>query len=280
MFFCVGIGVMLATLFGSLLTKNMSADTMSQWGWRIPFIVGALLSIVVLYLRGQMNESHVYQQERDNRASTPERSESAKSHNDWSRAKIIRHSVGIFLYQAGTTLPYYIWTSFVAVFAITQRGMDPGAAFTASIGAQIINIVLVPVAGWLSDRIGRKPVTLFYYLATAALTIPLMAAITDNPWTLFMAQAIMLSISACIGGTQPAIIAERIPTRYRARVMGTAMPLAVALFGGTAPYLTSWCYSHDIGWMFNVYVITVCLISACVVASWRETKGIELSQVN
>lgn len=280
MFFCVGIGVMLATLFGSLLTKNMSAEVMGQWGWRIPFVVGALLSIVVLYLRKQMSESHVYEQEREQRTSTQGLADGGKTPQEWSRAKIVRHSIGIFFYQAGTTLPYYIWTSFAAVFAITQRGMDPSAAFTASIGAQLINIALVPVAGWISDRIGRKPVTLFYYLATAALTIPLMAAITNNPWTLFMAQAIMLSISACIGGTQPAIIAERIPTRYRARVMGTAMPLAVALFGGTAPYLSSWCYSQNIGWMFNIYVITVCLISACVVARWKETKGIELSQVN
>jgi len=275
MFFCVGIGVLMATLFGSLLTRNLDSAAMNSWGWRLPFLVGAVLSLVVLYLRRHMMESDVYQDEHAHQQPT-----SPGSATDaWSRGKIFRRGLGIFAYQAGTTLPYYIWTSFVAVFAITQRGMEPSGAFTASVGAQLINIVLVPVAGWLSDRLGRKPLTLFYYLATAALTVPLMGSITSDPWSLFMAQATMLAISACIGGTQPAIIAERVPTRYRARVMGTAMPLAVALFGGTAPYLTSWFYSHQLGWVFNAYVIVVCLVSAAVVFSWKETRGIVLSRV-
>ncbi len=280
MFFCVGIGVLMATLFGSLLTRNLDASAMSAWGWRVPFLVGAALSLVVLYLRRHMMESDVYQEEQATHRSTPSEATGHAPADEWSRRKIVKRGLGIFFYQAGTTLPYYIWTSFVAVFAITQRGMSPGSAFTASVGAQLINIALVPVAGWLSDRIGRKPLTLFYYLATAALTVPMMHQINSDPWSLFTAQAVMLAISACIGGTQPAIIAERVPTRYRARIMGTAMPLAVALFGGTAPYLTSWFYGHQLGWVFNTYVIVVCLVSAAVVSTWKETKGIELSKID
>lgn len=276
MYFCVGIGALMATLMGSLLSAFLGAAVMADWGWRVPFFIGAVLSVAVLFLRRGMIESDVHEAH----AEALSGSETGHAVAEWSRGKIVSRAVGVFFYQAGTTLPYYIWTAFAAVFAITQRGMDPAGAFTASVFAQIVNIVMVPVCGRIADRIGRKPVTLFYYLATAALTFPMMQVITDAPWTLFVAQGVMLAISACIGGTQPAIIAERIPTRYRARVMGLAMPLSVALFGGTAPYLNSWFYGHDIGWMFNIYVIAVCLVSAATVATWKETRGIDLRDVS
>lgn len=272
MYFCVGIGALTATLMGSVLANSLGVDAMSAWGWRVPFLLGALLSIAVLFLRRGMMESEVLEHETARPA--------AAAKPEWSQKKIVSRAVGVFFYQAGTTLPYYVWTAFAAVFAITQRGMDPGSAFTASVFAQIINIIMVPVCGKIADRIGRKPVTLFYYLATAALTFPLMSFISSDPWTLFVAQGIMLAISACIGGTQPAIISERIPTRYRARVMGVAMPLSVAMFGGTAPYLNSWLYNQGLGQFFNAYVVVVCLISAAVVATWKETRGIDLREVD
>ena len=275
MFFSVGLGVLFATLLGSFLTHTLDPVAMAEWGWRTPFLAGAALSLVVLYLRRHMVESEVYEEGQENDI----RHVNTDAIAVWSRRKIVLRALGIFAYQAGTTLPYYIWSSFVAVFAISQRGMAPSGAFTASVGAQILNIILVPVMGYVSDRIGRKRVTVFYYLATAALTAPLLNYINSDPWSLFLAQGIMLSISACIGGTQPAIVAERVPTRYRARIMGTAMPLSVALFGGTAPYLTSWCYAHEAAWAFNAYVIVICLISAAVVSTWKETKGIALRDV-
>uniref|UniRef100_UPI00333F4725 MFS transporter n=1 Tax=Castellaniella defragrans TaxID=75697 RepID=UPI00333F4725 len=277
LFFSVGLGVMIASVFGSLLSRNLDPADMDAWGWRVPFIAGAALSVVVLYLRRHMMESDVYEadqtqrHERAGHAGAPQES--------WSRSRIFKRTVGIFLYQASAVLPYYIWTSFIAVFAITQRGMDPGAAFTASLGAQAINIIFVPVMGWLADRIGRKPVTVFFYLANAALIIPMLNSITSDPWSLFVAQTVMLVIGACVGGTQPAILAERVPTRYRARILGIALPLAVALFGGTAPYLISWSYGRGLGWAFNTYLVVVCLIGCVVVATWKETKGIDLSRV-
>jgi MHS family alpha-ketoglutarate permease-like MFS transporter len=271
MYFCAGIGTLSATLTGSILTNFLGDKIMYDWGWRVPFILGAGLSLAVLYLRRGMVESELMEQQTQRAGVRPS--------IEWSREKIIKRAVGVFFYQAGTALPYHVWTAYAAVFAITQRQMDPADAFTASVFALLVNIVMVPIWGRIADRIGRKPVTLFYYLSTAALTFPLMALISDDPWTLFTAQSIMLGISACIGGTQPAIIAERIPTLYRARVMGLAMPLSIALFGGTAPYLTSWFYGQGLGWIFNTYVMIVCFVSAAVVMTWKETRGIDLRDV-
>jgi MHS family alpha-ketoglutarate permease-like MFS transporter len=271
-------GTVLATLFGTVLAQQLPPADMGSWGWRIPFFFGALLAVVVLWLRRNMMESEVHSEQAGAAASE---STGSKSVTDpgWSRSRIFARAVQIFFYMAGTTLPYYIWSSYAAVYAISQHGMNPAAAFGATLGAMVINIILTPVMGWVSDRIGRRPPVIFYNLATAALTFPMFALISDAAWTLFVAQSIMMGISACIAGTQPAMMSEQVPTKYRTLIMGTAMPLAVALFGGTAPYLNTWFNSLQLGWAFNIYIIVICLISAAVVWRWKETKGIDLRDV-
>lgn len=276
MFFCVGLGSIAATLLGVVLTRVIPAADMDAWGWRIPFVLGAVLCLVVLFLRRSMMESDVLD---DFTTETAHGAVASSQTAEWPTRTIVSRAIGLFFYQAGAGLPYYIWTAYAAVFAITQRGMDPTNAFTASVFAQIIYIFVVPLWGYVSDRIGRKPVTVFYFVAVAVLTFPLMGMITNEPWTLFVAQAVMLSITGCIGGTMPAIISERIPTRYRARVLGISLPVSVALFGGTAPYLSSWFSSRQMDWVFNLYVVVVVLIAAAVVATWKETKGIDLRNV-
>lgn len=282
----MGMGTMLATLFGSVLANTFDSAFMSEWGWRIPFIFGGLLALVVLWLRRNMMESEVHTAhfeavETVEKTGGPEAAATATDTVvEWSRRKIFTKSVEVFFYMAGTTLPYYIWSSFAATYAISQKGMDPAGAFTASLGAMAVNLALVPVMGLLADRIGRRIPVLVYALATAALTVPLFGMIDDNPRNLFIAQALMMGLSACIAGTQPAMLSEQVPTRYRTLIMGTAMPLAVAVFGGTAPYVNTWLSSHDMFWLFDAYIITMALGTAIVVGfRWKETKGILLTDV-
>lgn len=288
----MGLGTMLATMFGSILANTFDSEFMSQWGWRIPFIFGGLLAIVVLWLRRNMMESEVHEAQQNSIVDAASL-EGELSHRDvtaqkstnsvgveWSRRKIFSKSVEVFFYMAGTTLPYYIWSSFAATYAISQKDMDPAGAFTASLGAMSVNLVLVPIVGLIADKIGRRIPVLIYALATAALTVPVFSMIDDNPWTLFTAQALMMGLSACIGGTQPAMLSEQVPTRYRTLIMGTAMPLAVALFGGTAPYINTWLASMDLFWLFDAYIIAMALGTAVVVGfRWKETNGIALTDV-
>jgi MFS transporter, MHS family, alpha-ketoglutarate permease len=272
----MGGGTLIATLFGTVLAQQIEAPAMGEWGWRIPFFFGALLAIVVLWLRRNMMESEVHT---EHVSAVAAAAETATTDPGWTRGQVAKRAVEVFFYMAGTTLPYYIWSSYAAVYAISQQGMEPGLAFAATLGATVLNICLVPVMGLISDRIGRRIPVIFYNLATAALTFPMFGLISSDPWTLFAAQSIMMGISACIGGTQPAMISEQVPTKYRMLIMGTAMPLAVALFGGTAPYLNTWFTSAGNGWLFNLYMIAVCLGSAAVVWRWKETKGLDLRDV-
>ncbi|WP_159736582.1 MFS transporter [Arthrobacter sp. 9V] len=276
-FFCVAVGGLLATLSGALITSNVSPEDAGDWGWRIPFLIGALLAVVTLFLRRGMMESEIYEEQVEKRAA--EAADPSKPSDRLRPAKLMAVGVKLFLYEAGTTVVYYTWTSFAAVFAITHHHMNPADAFLASVFAQLIYIASIPGAGWLSDKIGRKAVTFIFFGGFAVLTFPLMSMITDQPWTLFVAQGVALVLVSFVAGSQPAVISEQVPNRYRTRMLGFFISLSVAIFGGTAPYLNSLLYSVDAGWIFNSYVILMCLIGIGVVATWRETKGMDLRDV-
>lgn len=272
-FVAVAVGGLLATMLGTLLTSTIDAQGMNEWGWRVPFFIGAGLAIVVLFLRRGMIESETFEREAAKRGAGEEDSGALP------RTRIFAIGAKLFFYEAGTTLVYYTWTSFAAVFAITYHQMDAASAFLASVFAQLIYIVALPIGGWLSDRIGRKAVTLIFYLAFIVLIFPLMSMITDQPWTLFVAQTIALLLIALVAGSKPAVISEQVPNRYRTRMLGFFTSLAVAIFGGTAPYLNQWLYGAGVGWVFNCYIIVLCLVGIGIVVTWRETRGIDLQDI-
>ncbi|MGW8537944.1 MFS transporter [Rhodococcus qingshengii] len=195
------------------------------------------------------------------------------------RRTLVLRGLKLMLYKGGTNVVYYTWSSFAAVFAITYHDMNASSAFLASVLAQLIYIVAIPIGGFLADKWGRKPVTLTFYGAFIIGIFPLMGMITDEPWPLFVAQSIALVFIALVAGSKPAVLSELLPTRYRTRMLGFALSLTVAIFGGTAPYLNQWLYGEGIGWAFNVYIIALCLIGMIVVSTWKETKGVPLQDI-
>lgn len=122
MYFFAGMGSLLASLVGAFLTHIISPEDMSMWGWRIPFYLGATLTVIVLFLRRNMIESEVLE---DYAKKSDPVSPGAARVVEWSNKKILQRSLGIFFYQAGVGIPFYIWTGYAVVIAITQRGMDP-----------------------------------------------------------------------------------------------------------------------------------------------------------
>ena len=266
-YFSVGVGSLIATLFLAVLTSVISKDAMMDWGWRIPFLLGGALAIFALYLRRNMMESEAIEQmQQDN---TPE----------WPLSKIIASGIKVFFYVAGATLTYYIWVTCVSIYAITHMKMDPHDAFVMSCMAQVIYLVCLPFQGWLSDKIGRKACALISFAGSAVLIFPLWSLISDAPWTLFVAQAVGLVFVGFMTGSKPAAISEQIPTRYRTKVLGIFMSLAIAIFGGTASYINAWMYLNDIGWLFNVYTIVICIFAIAMVLAWKNNKGIDLDKV-
>ncbi len=261
-----GTGTLLATLSFAALNIFFTSEEIYEWAWRIPFIAGGMLAFFAIYLRRNMVESHV-------------ESEAKNDDVNWSTSKFLRTGFRLFLYEAGSTITFYTWVVCVSIYAITYQGMDPKSAFIASCFAQVIYIICLPFQGLLSDYIGRKKTTLITYAGCALVMFPLWNIISNEPWTLFVAQTIGLILIGFLMSCKAATMSEQIPTKYRTKMLGFFMSLAIALFGGTASYINTWLYSTDRGWMFSAYLIIICIVAFLVVVRWKDNTGIPLDQI-
>lgn len=267
-FFAVGAGSLLATLFLALLNVIYTDEQMHEWVWRIPFAIGGGLAFFAIYLRRNMVETHI------------EGETDAKVDDvHWPMSKIIKSGMKLFFYEAGSTLTFYTWVTCAAIYAIGIQKMPAKDAFMMSCIAQVIYLICLPFQGWLSDYIGRNNNTLITYIGSSVLLFPLWSMISNEPWTLLVAQSIGLFTMGFLMSCKPAAMSEQIPTKYRTKFLGFFMSLAVTIFGGTASYINTWLYAMDKGWIFNVYLIVVSVIAAIAVLSWKNNKGIDLNKV-
>jgi len=261
-------GIMVGTLMGAVLASTLSAPAMAAWGWRVPFLLGGALGIYALVMRRRMAETEVFED-----AAAVRAADAGGRQPVW--ALIARHRkqmlqvIGI---TVGITVVYYAWAIAAPGFAMS-RGVDKSDALWAGVVANLVFIAALPAWGALSDRIGRKPVSLGCCVALAAAVFPLNAALGDTALRLGVTMSLALILIAGPASIGPALFAEIFPTRIRVMGFGVAYSLAVAVFGGTVPYLQTWAASHVGLAAFNGYVVAALLVSAAVVATLPETRG-------
>lgn len=270
-FVAVTVGVMLATLLGVVLNTIMGADVVAQDGWRIAFVIGAVLGLFVLVLRRAAEETPQFEQQHSGQG--------AAKAPKLPGGQAFRIGVLVVMLSAGHNCAYYIWATFASSMAINTHKMEPSGAFTASLLAQGVSLIALVVWGYLSDRIGRRPMITAFGIAAILCFYPISLIISDQPWTLFVAQAAGMAIWAMGAAMYPAFIAELFPTHARATSVAVATSVSVAIFGGTAPLLITWFGQNNIEWAFWVYqgvLATLAIIGGRIV---KETKGIDLAAV-
>ncbi|MGO1544110.1 MAG: MFS transporter [Gulosibacter sp.] len=262
-------GILTATIFGAVLTGVVSESFMMEFGWRIPFIVGAVLGLFALVMRVGLQETETFETSQIQ----AQAGELPKPLMPASKASLL-----VILCTVGATVSFYFWAVTTTGFATTSLGMNANAAFWGGAVGQIVFILALPLWGALSDKIGRRAVLAISMFGSAAMFFPMRAIMTDEPWTLIVAMsAVLLFLSGSLA-ILPAIYSELFPTHIR--TIGTAVPygIAVALFGGTAPYLQTW-FTEAIGasWMFSVYAVALLIVSGLTaIFLLPETKGRKL----
>ena len=270
-FVSVVIGIMIATGLAAALTSSLSTAEMNDWGWRVGFAVGGLLSLYTLFLRRKAMETEAY-------AKLQQPSKVRVTHAPMRGSEKVRLCARIIALLAAMNVWYYIWVVFAPALAIASHKMDPSGAYIASLCAQASTLVFLPLFGMLSDRVGRRPVMLAFAVLVILTGVPIQALITSEPLSLFFAQGAGL-IVWCLGvSIYPVLMAELVPARARGVGVGIITSLSVAIFGGTAPYLNTWLKSLELGWAFQAYLMLLAAIT--VVAAWRmpETKDLDLAQ--
>ncbi|SPL97041.1 dicarboxylic acid transporter PcaT [[Actinomadura] parvosata subsp. kistnae] len=262
----VGLGLQI------ILQNTMSKEALSSYGWRIPFIVGAAAAAVVFYLRRNLLETEAYDEE--------ER-ESGKGRG--TIRALLGHKKEALLVIAltmGGTVAYYTYTTYLTKYLSNSAGLPKETATLVSFCALFIFMCLQPLAGGLSDRIGRRPLLITFGIGSMLGTVPLMTALggVDGFGGGLVLSLIGLVIVTGYTSINAVVKAELFPTNVRA--LGVALPYAIAnaLFGGTAEYVALWFKDNGIESGFFWYVSGCAAISLVVYLTMRETRDVALSR--
>mgnify|MGYP001444973483 CR=1 FL=1 len=259
-------GQLLALAVLVLLQNVMDRGALEDWGWRIPFVIGALLAIVVFWIRSGMDESPSYEAAK---AAGAERARTMMLF-----VKFPRESAIIFALTAAGSLAFYAYTTYMQKFLVNTAGFSKGAATSITAVALIIYMFAQPLFGWLSDRLGRKTTIAFAFLSGAVATYPVMSTLAGGPSQATALGLIVLLLVTLSGYTAVSglVKAELFPAHVRA--LGVALPYAVAnaLFGGTAEYVALWFKDVGSESGFYIYVSVIMALGFVVAVRLRDTN--------
>ena len=253
-------GLLLGSGMAALISTVLSEPAMAEWGWRIPFLLGGVIAFVGLYLRRNVEETPAFRQ-----AEAAPAPEATPGWQLGARA---------FGFTVLWTVSYYIFLSYMPTFAQRHLGIERADALWSNTLGLLALVLLVPLFGALSDRIGRKPLLLACCAGFLILPYPLFSLMLDGvPYaTVIAIQIGFAALIAAFSGPGPAAIAEIFATRGRTTWMSVGYSLAVALFGGFAPFLATWLIGSTgtpIAPVF--YVMAAAAVSLLVIASLKET---------
>jgi MHS family proline/betaine transporter-like MFS transporter len=228
-----GLTTILATAFGATLASTLTVEQMDSWGWRIPFAFGLLIGPVAYYIRRHLEETMEFRTTPVSKAPLREALLDSKYRLLISFGVVVLCTVGMY-----TVL-------FMPTYATRQLGLPPVGGFLASLLTGVIQVMLIPIIGALSDRHGRLPIA-FVSAATMLLAIyPMFAWLAAVPTlhTLLIVQAMMGILLAGYMGGLAALMSELFPTRMRTTGLSISYSFGVALFGGFAPFINAWLIS-------------------------------------
>lgn len=250
-----------STLF--VLQQLLSADELRAWGWRIPFVIGAFSALIALYLRRSLSETAS--------AEIRERKEAG------TFKELFKHPRAFFTvlgFTAGGSLVFYTFTTYMQKYLVNSAGMPVKTASAVMTAALFAYMLLQPLFGALSDRIGRRNSMIGFGVLTTICTVPLMHALqtVTNPYQAFAFVLIALAIASLYTSISGLIKAELFPTEVRALGVGFTYALANALFGGTAEYVALFLKSINIESAFFWYVTALSAVTLIVALTMRDSN--------
>jgi len=266
-----GIAVMIAAALALSINTLLTPEQVQDWGWRVPFIIGVMIVPVGLWLRRALKESHANE--------TSEKTRKVSSLRVALKAHLSKITVGVAVIIGGTAANAVI-VLYMSTYAIRQLGMAPTTALLAGITAGFVTFAVAPLAGALTDRIGRKIVIATSYALIALLIYPAFLVLNAVP-TLPTLLAVVVVLGALnAAGAAPVILttAEIFPVEVRATGMSLVYALGVAVFGGFGQFIVTWLIAATGNPLAPAwYVIACCLCSLAALRALPETSRIHLT---
>lgn len=258
----LGLQLMLQKIF-------LNEHQLHAWGWRIPFLFGALLSIVALYLRTNLDETEAYKKQVTSKS------------NKGSVRELMRHPraiatvVGLTL---GGTLAFYTYSTYMQKFLVNTVHLTKDQSTQLSFFSLLVFAAIQPLFGLLSDRIGRRPLLIGFGILGTLGTVPILNTLshTTNQAAIFVLLITALIIVSGYTSINAIVKAELFPANVRALGVGLPYALTVAIFGGSAEYIA--LYLKNIGreaWFY--WFVTGCIfISLLVYITMKDTRSTSL----
>lgn len=266
------IGGQLVALGIQLILQNLflTNEQMHSWGWRIPFFIGALLSLVAFYLRRNMEETADF-----------EKSKHASNDQKGSLKELLHHPkavatvVGLTL---GGTIAFYTYTTYMQKFLVNTVHLSKAESTQLTFASLFIYALLQPLFGALSDRIGRRPLLIGFGILGTLLTVPILTMLshTTDLFTIFLLMMAALLIVSGYTSINAVVKAELFPAKIRALGVGFPYSVTVALFGGTAEYLALWFKNAGNETGYYWYTTACIFISLLVYVFMKDTKKTSL----
>lgn len=259
----------LALLVLGALQLILSPDELRAWGWRIPFVIGAVTAVVAMYLRRSLQET----------ASTDDMNRKEAG----SLLELLKHRRSVLIvlgFTMGGSLYFYTFTTYMQKFLVNTAHMAAGTVSVVMTAVLVIYMLLQPVFGAISDRIGRKNNMLLFTGLALVGSVPLLTLLgqTTNPYAAFGLVMVGLVIASFYTSISGVVKAELFPSTVRALGVGFTYAVGNAMFGGTAEYVALWFKSVGNEGAFGWYVtalIAVALVASLLMPDTRRNSHLD-----
>jgi MHS family alpha-ketoglutarate permease-like MFS transporter len=256
----VALGVLI------VLRIALGEAAMAAWGWRIPFVVGAVLAIAAYFQRRRIEESASF---------TQAKAAGARRANTWDLvSRHPRETLTILGLTAGGSMIFYVYTTYMQKYLTNTAGFTRDQATELSAASLVVFMLAQPLFGWISDKIGRKTMLLVAFGGGALVTWPVMTMVgaTHSPWEALGLITLAMLVQSGYTSISAVVKAELFPTHVR--TLGVALPYAIAnaAFGGTAEYVALWFKQAGIESGFFIYASALLAIGFLVALTMRDTK--------